>query len=364
VIDKVMTFAKPENRYCRDPVFPGISRVSSRISLGWKPDDELFFRDLIDFCIRNVDILSYHQILCHFPIHFGHLLGRVPAYSDAGDMVGAFMLDLMAGTARHVCVVRSEMTPSEGGIWQNAQKNYQVYRERIFAQYTLNENVAVPLRRPLTWERKEVPECSYADQSPPQSPEQPPMKHLRAAWEVVGFSESGEESSVPRAKLRAYNLLTAVRSIIIENPDFATLLQDDPQALELLVICGVYADPVSMVAPTAFRMLEYLIYGHQLMGIEPSDNGEVWEIVEKYADDLQFGEDPTSQMVAAVPILWRHKYDVTERGRYPVVKVPYENANGPSQEFWVYERRYRYTPMELYRRLLLDEPPGLSALNL
>jgi hypothetical protein len=30
----------------------------------------------------------------------------------------------------------------------------------------------------------------------------------------------------------------------------------------------------------------------------------------------------------------------------------------------VYERRHRYTPTELYRRMLFDEPPKLSALNL
>jgi hypothetical protein len=149
-----------------------------------------------------------------------------------------------------------------------------------------------------------------------------------------------------------------------ENPDYAAALQGSALGLELLVICGVYADALSIVAPTAFRVLESLIYGDELLGIDPGGTANIWEMVEKYADDLRFEKNPTSQMVAALPLLWRHKSKKAKQGQYPVVKVEYETADGPSGEFWVYERRHRHTPMKVYGRLLLDEPPMQSAPNL
>jgi hypothetical protein len=100
VLEKLIAFPRPENKDAHNSVFAGHFQriIENFLTLGWElAENDTFFRDLVDFCIRNVDILPYQQILCHYPIHFPHLLERVEAYADHGDMVGAFLLDLLRG---------------------------------------------------------------------------------------------------------------------------------------------------------------------------------------------------------------------------------------------------------------------------
>jgi hypothetical protein len=131
-----------------------------------------------------------------------------------------------------------------------------------------------------------------------------------------------------------YLLPNAIQSARADSSGIQNLLADK-EVVELLLVCGVFCDPVSMVSSQAFRLV-------QLAGADFRDESD------KFADAFTFCDPPVPQMIAAVPVFWRH--------RYP----------GETRTITVGDREVDmsgWTPLERFNHCLLDEPAWSDALN-
>jgi hypothetical protein len=167
------------------------------------------------------------------------------------------------------------------------------------------------------------------------------------------------------AKQSAYLLVSAVAAITLEAPDTFVHLRD---ALEPLLICGIYSDATSMVPNIAFRLLTMLLYGvegeQEVTPLLPDP--AVLKIVDEYAQDFTFSDEISPQMVSAFPVFWNHRYpDLDDEKDYPQVKVmlvALPKSGMQDKPYWITRGR-GMTPLERYGRCLLDEPPMSDAFN-
>jgi hypothetical protein len=221
-------------------------------------------------------------------------------------------------------------------------------------------------------------------------------KRLRLSRKASADPEK-VEAEYAKSKLRVYLLLSAIQSMVTENPEIVMLLQnfgavqDRPPPVEYLLFIGICADESSMVATAAFKLVRVIAYGVEPDGWEvttfhpdeqspkvedgppPMLTNEAFiQIVKRYAPGFLYSYPPTSQMVVAFPIFWNIRYpDLTsELGAtdvgYPPLEyhllVPAGCEPGPD-DVWRYQRPPGLTPLELYGHLLLFDPPAREALN-
>jgi hypothetical protein len=125
----------------------------------------------------------------------------------------------------------------------------------------------------------------------------------------------------------------------------STLLTAELRKIEImrgLLICGVFADPDSLVASQAFWLLKAALYD-EADGPPAEPGPEVKELIAKYADRFEFRAEVTTQMIAAIPLFYDHGYASIKKALGSRGKVG--------------------TPIALYRDLLLGDPPLNDALS-
>jgi hypothetical protein len=221
-------------------------------------------------------------------------------------------------------------------------------------------------------------------------------EHLQLKAEGKSADPKRAEAEYAKSKLRAYLLLSAIQSMVAENPDFVELLHNfdcdakrRPPPLEYLMFIGISADERSMVAAAAFKLVRLIAYGvgpddwsfvsEASVQLPETENGngkfnhEVFKrIVREYALHFLFAYPPTSQMVAAFPIFWNIRYpdlssEIRVRGagyeplQYKLLE-PQGCEEGPDK-VWTYTRLPGLTPLELYGHLLLFDPAANEVLN-
>jgi hypothetical protein len=369
----------PTTKFSTDPVFAGHWQriIENFFHCGWdltgRGDD---IKRMIDFCISHIEILPYQQLLTHFPIDFPQFLDEVPSYSASGaDTTIGLMCDILGGAARHVFAVnlcdKQIQSAWRSTLLMNARAFYDGYVDDVKAHYANDPANFFQVVRPLVWKgKKPMRECLH-ERLPEPKPRRVNAHRHKERWASVGFNRQLSREPAELVKLRCYHSLIAIRSIIAENPDMAGLLQASDEGIERILMCGVYADPGSMIAPAAFQLLEFLVYGFEEYAIPPATNPRISSIIEKYAGDFTFSENITAQIAAAFPIFWRHRYpDLAIGGNpisYPKVVCEYDQREqdagaGPAGT-WEYTRPPGLTPLELYGVHLLDEPPLVGALT-
>jgi hypothetical protein len=183
--------------------------------------------------------------------------------------------------------------------------------------------------------------------------------------------------------LHAYLLLTAIPGIDAEIGDVYGRLRPPVSAsrpgqssvpMELLLICGIYSDPQSLVAARAFKMLEIIVYGRLAAPDLELDSiyfePEVQRILDDYAQDFRFSWNPTAQMLAAFPLFWNHRYpdlydeQLRKRFTYAPIELRWRTPDGSAgRATSQYPRGPGLTPLELYGQFLLYEPPIFGSLN-
>jgi hypothetical protein len=177
-----------------------------------------------------------------------------------------------------------------------------------------------------------------------------------------------------KTKLRAYLLLNSIGQMVNEKPRIVCKLQgkeDGYELIEFLLLCGVLADPFSMVSVQAFSLLKMVLYGLEVIDVAtiPGNwtNREVAGLVDLYAGDFEFGEPLTPHMIAAFKLFWNHRYqDLMLEGRVlePLtIALVNENGGDPGEPPFEYNRLRAMTPLEKFGPLLLDEPPLSDAFN-
>jgi hypothetical protein len=200
-------------------------------------------------------------------------------------------------------------------------------------------------------------------------------ERIRARIEHFEISAQDQrEEMLEKTKLRAYLLLNSIGRMVNESPDIVSFLQDEKdgyELTELLLLCGVLADPVSMISVQAFRLLKMVLYGLEVIdevtipGIW--QNREVADLVDLYAGDFKFCEPLTPQMIAAFRLFWNHRYeDLTFEGRVlEPLTIPLVDEHGDDTEELPFEhnRFPAMTPLEKFGLLLLHEPPLSDAFN-
>jgi hypothetical protein len=374
-----------DSKYATDPGFAGnFQRIFEQL-LRWGIEaftDPTYVATVVDFAIDHIHIAAYHDLLVHLATDFASLL-RVPG--SAGDPVGDFVLKILRAAACHVFVLESERA-----------NHPATYRHFLDVVKRIEVGFGPPVRR----DQSPYPEIEFTRVNgrslPALAADDGYQQRLRARKEEVGFNlkESYED-----AQLRAYVLLSTIASMGKGNPavyDPARRPEYLGRVLRLLLMCGIYADPDSLVAPTAFRIAGMLVYGDDpfqhvfefgyqgfgrpspsspgasLGGMESgsSDGGghwlepvpgprldrffgdEVTAVVADFAQDFAFGLPLTGQMRAALGLFWNHRYADLFDGMpvyRPIVDVDDHTwTRGPG-----------LTPLELCCRLLLQEnPPG------
>jgi hypothetical protein len=126
-----------------------------------------------------------------------------------------------------------------------------------------------------------------------------------------------------------------------------------------------------MVSVQAFRLLKMVLYGLDITDIITIKgiwtDGEVGDLVDLYAEDFEFGDPLTPQMIAAFRVFWNHRYEnLTFEGRgWEPLRFPLVDEEGDDiqEQLFEHNRSPAMTPLEKFGSLLLDEPPLSDAFN-
>jgi hypothetical protein len=130
------------------------------------------------------------------------------------------------------------------------------------------------------------------------------------------------------------------------------------------VICGIFADPQSVVSVEAFRIVRIVVEGMRDLEnpdewwIQPiKSNSGVHREIEKLAGFFRFGIALTPQMVAAFPLFFGHCYEDLQSVPMPgPLDIPFDNPDSNGKTNFHYEHPKGLTPLEFYAHFLLDDP--------
>ena len=347
-IQKLKSFWLPENeKYNRDPGFAGHFQ---RIFTCWaeKNTDWLEGFDMpkfVSFLCENIDVLAYQRLLVTLGTDFPQLL---TGFGDNPEV--AFITCVLKEAARHVFNISKDGASDENWLYRN--------RER--AVHNREDH-------PITREGKRVPI--------PQRPDPAIYKEggirrerLEEMQKRCGYVEP-TQVDIDEEKMKAYLLLNVVRLMSDDGAELDLFFNEDSEeAFEYLFCCGVYADDFSIVSPTAFKVLEMLAFGidNDEFSIPPVKT-KIWKgIAEKFADELNFSDVVTPKLIAAFPFFANHRYErlavFDQKYQYAPLTVR-ERAANFSENTYTVERLGGKSPLEVYVRLLPEEPQLSDKLN-
>jgi hypothetical protein len=375
VFDRVLNFVKSPSAL--DRVFAGhFQRILESFlahDFDWIPDLSEFLRSILSFAIAHVDVLAYQQFLWHLPSDFETALSAMEDWAcpdpqpeaDAVPFVG-FFNELLEGAARECFAIRDILGrfPDLGDRLRRVKDRLPERTNRYRPMSRLKKPLPLPpyILNPTevtTW----TAPADYAVR----------LARRRVGVEAVPADDEAAAQALALARTRAYLLLALLQGVVSEKADFANDILRAPRLLELLFMCGVYADPHSMVAPAAFRILETLRYGNPDLGIPPASSEDaalLARIAAEYAPDIEFTTELTAKMCAAFPLFWNQPIAGAPEvnGGEPIeaeLLAPFPPADAPPATFprWAPTRSTRPTPLVLYGRFLVDDPPLNQAIG-
>jgi hypothetical protein len=170
------------------------------------------------------------------------------------------------------------------------------------------------------------------------------------------------------AKTKAYLLLHILIVVFIEVPDQGLQMRTE-RLLSLLVLCGVFSDPQSVVSIEAFHLVHFIIEGESDRNDSygtafdrlPAES-HLFSVIDSFAQYFHFGGEITPQMVAAFPLFAGHHYaDLIPSTPYPTVEIPFDPPfDRPlvrvPRDAYRHERDPGMTPFEFYAHFLFDNP--------
>jgi hypothetical protein len=340
--------------------FESIFETFIRCSIGamdWLSDGDRL--DILRFATTHVTVPAYQQLICHLGSDFKDFFKDTNGYAH-------WIRNLVQQAAWHTFCIHEVY--SRGLVRRPASL---AASQRAIHRAVSPDSRALPL---ANVDYEAIPTPTFLGQSKvPWVPRTQPgyKERLTQRYQIAGFLPSHVDPSrqpdvfLRHAQLSAYFLLSAVAAITLEDPGTFAHLGD---ALEPLLICGVYSDATSMVSNIAFRLLTMLLYGVEaeddVKPLLPDKEREA--IIDMYAQDFTFNDELSPQMVSAFSVFWNHRYEDLDDGKlYPLVEVKLwaPPNSGMSDESYRIERGKGMTPLERYGRYLLDEPPMSDAFN-
>jgi hypothetical protein len=360
VFSQVLSFTSGE--LALDRVFAGhfqrIVGAFLQIDVEWIPDVPRFLRSTLEFAIAHVDILAYQQLLWQFPMDFGGDLCAVGRPEDAIEGLApsvGFLTIVMEGAARECATIRRI-------LMRFPELDLRESKRAVACELMSRTSVLTRERRPFC-----LP--SQLRKKPDSGQWTPPENYGRrvAGMGLEVPEEIGEaKTALGQAQTRAYLLIAAIQGMVSDSFEFAADFRQSPRLIELLFICGVYADSHSIVAPAAFALLETMVYGNEAKGVPPPGEGVAQMIAKmtaEFAPDMEFTTDLTPKMVAAFPLFWKCPIGCAKKIESEMIEFellpPIDAADAPPAVFpkWRGQRGTRPTPLTLYGRFLVDEPP-------
>jgi hypothetical protein len=370
--DRVLTFLDPENCLRLSPIFAGhfqriiecFLRLSAELDQ-WFPAARL--QSLVDFCLENIDILAYQQLITHLMSDFATRLE--PVYGESGFGFLKLILRVAVQRTLEVHNIFLRKSPQD-----QAELAFALQRSRV-AEFNAFQKVPTN-HEPASWKHKRIPTAKWliSGTADPHDLSGKLTKHILGRIQHFMISTQVPEEMLEKTKLRVFLLLNSIVQMVNENPDILCVLQNERnnyELIELLLLCGVLADPVSMVSVQAFRLLKMVLYGLDVVDVVTIEGiwttPEVARLVDLYAGDFEFGDPLTPQMIAAFRLFWNHRYDnLTFEGRVlEPMKFPLVNEKGDDVKDQTFEhiRSPAMTPLERFGSFLLDEPPLSDAFN-
>jgi hypothetical protein len=354
----------------KNPIFAGhfqriiqwFFRASNRAS-DWLTDTGC--AKLIEFCLENVNILAYQELLTRIITDFS-----TASLAGPGERIDFLRKILTAAARRTIEVYRT--------FWQGSAESLRCSMSSLV---TSQRSQCLAVRQnpvqylPLNWQGHEIPCAQWLVASGPaiQIPKCQLTPYVQRRITELHPTASAVQD-LPLTKLQAYLLLSCIFAMICESPyvlkDLQTRDGDKFPLLDLLLLCGVLADPTSMVSHQAFRLLKSAIYGITPEQMDPipgvCEESLVAKLVDEYATSFTFTEPPTPQMIAAFPLFWNHNYKDLALASWEPKKFPLYTDEGKLDEgrpAFLWERPRGVTPLERFAGWLLDEPALSDAFN-
>jgi hypothetical protein len=320
---------------------------------------------IIDFAIEHIDVLAYQSLL------FDFLAGLVPELDEVG---GYKRSDLVRDMLRFAA---SHLLPRSLPRYDPAvlDRDSLVPGQRLrFQAYMAREKLARRVWAAIPGRVHFVPLPAWAGDTPDITVAIPaggsPLPGRQARYQkrksLVGRPTVGGTAD---AEVKAFLSLSALRTALSQNLPLWPVIQSSDNhyaIIQLLLICGIYGPPKSIATGIALKILKLAVYG------SPADewnipslweNADVNAILSDYAQDFEFRLWPTPQMRDALPLFWNHRYShITSVGIGPMPELHiYDVHNRPQP---VQLEFVGMTPLELYGRYLVDDPPLSDLLNI
>jgi hypothetical protein len=400
-VNQVLTFPRADNDLARDGVFAGhwerivemFFRKYTLIQEKDKPDSDQVklaalrksLRGVIDFVVKNPEVLAYQYLLSRLIIDFGHVLAI--AWPQESCPERHLVVKILDHAARRVFRLNAYLAQPVLGQ-EYVQKRFQ---NSFQASFLATDRQTF---RPITWQYKAVPKPVYmpdvsrASKNPAlvwqdtlqrlvHNRTQPSA--LRKQWEeTVGVkSHPGHPPDFLTDSI--YLLLNSLQTALLEVPDAILPILTDDTVVSRLLVCAVWADPISMVAPQAFRILRQIFYPlwyndepdqnflrTQRIDASPTvdvqqDRTTFARLIGQFAEEFVFSSLPFPQMVAAISIFWDHPYPSLPNDGPPVAEKVWTvtSVDGAAKPLTFRGQ----TPLEFYNHYLLHEPSWSDALN-
>jgi hypothetical protein len=333
--DEVLGF--PDTSLARDPIFAGhwerlVETLIHHSGIDVLESHASALSKVLKFVVANTDILAYQLLVSRLLVDFQNVLAVIwPT-----DPETHFILDILNEACRRVFLVRNRIRRDD--TFRNIIR-HRLTATRLAGFSCGGWSERRPFARPMTWEHLIAPEPIYRprSESPPDVDEllrrlypEPPTR-LEQLWSAK-FADTVEIDAdsidVP------YLLLNAIQVAYLESEAIVDFLKNK-DAVERLLVCAVFCDPVSMVSTQAFRLV-------RIPAAEFKDE------VDMFAEAFTFCNPPVPQMIAAVPVFWQHRYP----GKPQVLRV---SSRDVDMSGW--------TPLEMFNHYLLDDPAWSDALN-
>jgi hypothetical protein len=367
VFDLLLNF--PRSRTGLNAKFVGhFTRILARFlaeSDGWISIHKSAIVAIVLFAIDHIDVLAYRSLLCEIMTECQPQLDLIEypistLVTDVLKVAAAYLLPETIPKYDPASLDRDSLVPPQ-------RERVKLWADRLG-----------------TKSRAQV-----AIKEPPELVPVPPWAgHADGADRTVEVSErggnvhgredrhqrrkdlaGGSRASEKDADLKAFLFLSALRHALSENGSIWKIVQSaarEFEVIQLLLICGIYARPSSMSANIAFGLLKAALYGspeteklavganEEVDPLPMRRTAELLALIDSYAQDFEFRVWPTAQMRDALPLFWEHRYPhIRSVGRGPVM-CPLGTEDDPDDVELALDGM---TPLELYGRYLLDDPP-------
>ena len=332
------------------------------------------FEKLIAFCIDNIAFVACQTLLSQLAVEFRAVI------QEKGSLFDLLMTPILKKAACYVLTVDELLRekPEEDLEQQQSFLNRTLTMTKGPAKKT---SLSPPLAAWPEGKNRCLPEPDFEQRITDDSSISKRYEDKRRGkdCDFVGYRAKLNEN-MELSQSNAFYLLSVIRSMCNDDPSICLILRAK-DGLRYLFICGVYSDSVSMVSTLAFGLLKDVAYGNDpkqwILYLDPNrdkddddeefprvnippywDDAQFQDVLKEYAEIFRFDEQLTTQMIAAFPLFWNHRYEALDRdpekSSFPTVQLSATES---------YTKPKGSTPLEYYAKFLFDEPPISDAFN-